>query len=138
LQPFLSSVASAAPQPKSFEAWCRQKNSVLVETRHTIDVLLKKAGTKNCKLADRQLKTLTHLDLIWKKIVDVKLLAGLTNLTYLVLTGNKIVDVKPLASLTNLIILNLTGNKIIDVNQIGDVQPLPSGFESIDFNRCLV
>jgi len=49
--------------------------------------LLKKAGTKDCKLADRQLKTLTSLYLIGNKISDVKPLAGLTKLTTLMLTG---------------------------------------------------
>jgi len=90
VQPFLSSVGSASPQQpqlKSFEAWCRQRKSVPADTRRTIDVLLKKAGTKDCKLADRQLKTLTILSLSMNQISDVKPLAGLTKLTTLMLTG---------------------------------------------------
>jgi internalin A len=113
--PFLSSIASAAPQqpqPKSFEAWCRQRKSVPVATRHTIDILIKKAGTKNCKLADRQLKTLTDLDLDRNEISDLKPLAGLTKLTTLYLGSNQISDMKPLAGLTNLNYLWLGGNQI--------------------------
>jgi internalin A len=114
-QPLLSSVASAAPQqpePKSFEAWCRQRKSVPAATRHTIDVLLEKAGTKDCKLADRQLKTLPDLYLQGDRISDVKPLAGLTNLPILSLNRNQIGDVKPLAGLTNLTELHLEHNPI--------------------------
>ncbi len=115
IQLFLSSVASASPQqpqPKSFEAWCRQRKSVPASTRHTIDVLLKKAGTKDCKLADRQLKTLTRLDLDGNQISDVKPLAGLTKLTRLYLAENQISDLKPLAGLTKLTDLTLDENRI--------------------------
>jgi hypothetical protein len=43
------------PQVKSFAQCCLQRKSVPVATRHTIDVLLKEAGTNNCRLADRKL-----------------------------------------------------------------------------------
>jgi internalin A len=115
VQMLLSIVASASPQqpkPKSFEAWCRQRKSVPTSTRHTIDILLEKAGTKDCKLADRQLKTLTTLNLFDNQIGDVKPLAGLTNLTHLSLDRNQIGDVKPLAGLTNLTNLRLWENPI--------------------------
>ena len=91
--PFLSSVASANPQQpklKSFEAWCRQRKSVSIATRKTIEVLLKKADTKNCRLANRKLKTLTTVDLSNSNISDLKPLAGLTNLTSLYLINNQI------------------------------------------------
>ncbi len=121
LQPLLSSVASASPQqpkPKIFETWCRQRKSVPAATRYTIDILLEKAGTKDCQKADRQLKTLTNLDLSGNKISDVNPLAGLTNLTSVDLTMNKISDIKPLAGLTNLTSLSLNGNKISDVKPL--------------------
>lgn len=123
---FLPSVAFADPQPSinSFEAWCRQKESVPAATRRTIDVLLEKAGTKDCKLADRQLKTITYLDLGENQIGDVKPLAGLTNLTSLNLSGNKISDVKPLAGLTNLTFLGLNRNKISDVEPLAGLTSL--------------
>jgi internalin A len=127
LQPFLSSGASASPQqpkPKSFEAWCLQRKSVPAATRNTIDSLLIIAkttntiGSKECKLADRQLKTLTSINLTYNQISDLKPLAGLNNLTSLNLAHNQISDLKPLAGLNNLTSLSL------DFNQIRDVKPL--------------
>jgi internalin A len=134
-------VASASPQPpKSFAQWCQQKDSASAATRHTIDVLLQEAGTKDCNVADRQLRNLTELDLSINQLVDLQPLAGLTNLKELRLDSNQIVDIKPLAGLTNLTVLYLHTNQIIDVqpltgltkltalylysNQIVDVQPL--------------
>jgi internalin A len=89
----LTVVAASSPQqpkPKSFAGWCQQKKSVPADTRHTIDVLLKKAGTNNCKLADTTLRNPIALPLDSNKIVDVKPLAGLTNLTVLSLENNPI------------------------------------------------
>jgi Leucine-rich repeat (LRR) protein len=101
-QQIVLSVASASPpqpEPKSFEAWCLQKKSVPAATRHTIDILLENVGTKDCKLADRNLKTLATLSVPSTQISDVKPLAGLTNLTTLSLRENqiavKICPVKP-------------------------------------------
>jgi internalin A len=85
--------ASASPQqpkPKSFAGWCQQKESVPADTRQTIDVLLKKAGTKDCQKADTKLRNLTSLNLDNNQIIDVKPLAGLTNLTDLWLERNQI------------------------------------------------
>jgi internalin A len=99
----MASIGSASPQrtkPKSFAQWCSQKESVSAGARHTIDVLLKETGSKNCKKADRLLKNLTELDLYKKKISDLEPLAGLTNLTSINLFENQISDIKPLASLT--------------------------------------
>ena len=140
---FSASIAAAAPSAqkhKSFAQWCLQRKSVPVDTRHTIDVLLKQAGTNNCQQADAKLRNLTSLYLYFNKIVDVKPLAGLSKLTKLDLHANQIVDVKPLAGLSNLTNLFLPGNKIVDVkplaglsnlttlwlhnNQIVDVKPL--------------
>ncbi len=133
-------VVAAPEQPKSFLQWCEQKDSVPAATRHTIDLLLNEAGTKNCKLADRKLRTLTELDLSIDRLVDIQPLVGLTNLTELRLDSNQIVDIKPLAGLTKLTILYLHTNQIVDLqplagltnltalylygNQIVDIQPL--------------
>jgi internalin A len=133
-------VVAAPEQPKSFLQWCQQKGSVPATTRRTIDILLHEAGTKNCNLADRQLRTLIELDLSIDQLVDIQPLAGLTNLKELRLDSNQIVDIKPLAGLTNLNILYLHTNQIVDIkplagltnltalylysNQIVDVQPL--------------
>ncbi len=37
---------------QSFEQWCLQKKSLPTSTKETVEVLLKEAGTQNCKLAD--------------------------------------------------------------------------------------
>ena len=118
--------AQAKPtKVKSFAEWCQQKDTVPAATKQTIDILLKEAGTEDCKLADRQLKTLTDLDISGNEISDVKPLAGLTNLTQLNLDRNKIVDVKSLSGLTNLTQLGLA------LNQINDVKPL-AGLTKLD------
>jgi internalin A len=132
--------AALSQQPKTFLQWCQQKKSVSTDTKRTIDILLQEAGTKDCKRADRKLRSLTELDLSINQLVDVKPLAGLTNLTELRLDSNHIVDISPLAGLTNLTILYLHTNKIVDLkplekltnltalylysNQIVDVKPL--------------
>ena len=131
---------TAQPISGTFVQQCQQRKSLPVETRHTIDVLLSKVGTKDCKLAFGKLNSLITLDLMKNQIVDLKPLATLTNLTYLSLEDNKIVDVKSLATLTNLEALGLGGNQIVDVkplttlthltnlglysNKIVDVKPL--------------
>jgi internalin A len=84
-------VAASPPQkPKSFAQWCQQKKSVPAETRHTIDVLLKEAGTKNCQKADTKLRNLTALNLYSNQIINVKPLAALTNLNDLRIESNQI------------------------------------------------
>ena len=114
-QPLLSSCVSKSlqqPEINSFEAWCLQKKSVPLATRKTIDALLGQAGTEDCKLADRQLKTLTDLRFKDNQISDLKPLAGLTNLTDLLLGDNQISDLKPLASLNKLNRLLLKDNQM--------------------------
>ena len=105
-------VSTASAQTKSFAQWCQQKSSVPAATRHTIDVLLKQAGTNNCQAADSKLKSLILLNLSDNQISDVKPLAGLTNLDEIRLSENQISDVKPLAGLTNLKLLILVKNPI--------------------------
>ncbi|MEG4057889.1 MULTISPECIES: leucine-rich repeat domain-containing protein [unclassified Microcoleus] len=82
------------------------------ETKHTVDVLLKEAGTNDCDVADRKLSSITELIINDNQIGDIKPLASLTNLTRLGLSGNPIGDIKPLASLTNLTRLGLSGNPL--------------------------
>jgi internalin A len=111
-------VSTASAQPKSFAQWCQQKSSVPAATRHTIDVLLKEAGTNNCQKADSELRSLERLVLQSKQISDLRPLAGLTNLTILGLQSNQISDLKPLARLTNLTVLDLKSNQISDVSSL--------------------
>ncbi len=128
---------------RTFADWCREKASLSPETKHTVEVLLEKAGTTECEAADRQLLSLTELTLDNNLIADIKPLASLTNLTRLSLHSNLIGNnIKPLASLTNLTLLSLDSNQISDTkplasltnltllsletNQISDIKPLAS------------
>jgi internalin A len=113
-------IARAQPgnNRRTFADWCRQKADLSPETKHTVEVLLKKAETNDCDAADRKLSSLTELDLTGNAIDDIKPLASLTNLTRLNLFDNQIGDIKPLASLTKLTELTLNHNKI------GDIKPL--------------
>ena len=140
------SAQAADPQlgnsKRTFADWCRQKADLNPETKHTVDVLLGRAGTNDCDAADRKLSSLTELFLSGNAIGDITPLASLTNLTRLNLFGNQIGDIKPLASLTKLTQLTLSGNAIGDIkplasltnltrldldgNAIGDIKPLAS------------
>src|SRR4028119_865754 len=127
---------------RTFADWCREKDSLSPEAKHTVEVLLRQAGTTECDAADRTLSSLTELDLENYQISDIKPLASLTNLTELDLNYNQISDIKPLASLTNLTLLNLADNQISDIkplasltnltglalsnNKINDIKPLQS------------
>ena len=53
---------------KSFVKLCQNRDSIDKDTRHTIDVLLQKAETQNCQLADSLLRSLTELNLSEKDI----------------------------------------------------------------------
>ena len=63
--------------------WCRQKDFLTPEAKHTVELLLKKVETTECDAAARKLSTLTELQLYGSKVTDLKPLASLTNLTYL-------------------------------------------------------
>ncbi|NJR22447.1 MAG: leucine-rich repeat domain-containing protein [Richelia sp. CSU_2_1] len=102
---------------RTFADWCREKDSLSPEAKHTVEVLLKKAETTDCNAADRKLSSLTQLKISNNKISDIKPLASLTNLKQLYLHENQIRDIKPLASLTNLSSLWLSDNQIDDINR---------------------
>lgn len=103
---------------KSFSQWCKSKHTLPKETKHTVRVLLQKAGTTDCDSAERKLKKQRILDLSSNNISDLAPLAQLTNLTELYLSYNQISDLSPLAELTNLNFL------FLESNQIGDLSPL--------------
>ena len=127
---------------RTFADWCRQKADLSPEAKHTVEVLLKEAGTTECDAANQTLSSLTGLVLANNQISDIKPLESLTNLTQLVLDNNQISDIKPLESLTNLTAINLWNNQISDIkplesltnltvlyldkNQISDIKPLES------------
>ncbi|MEG4349070.1 leucine-rich repeat domain-containing protein [Microcoleus sp. LAD1_D3] len=103
---------------RTFADWCRQKADLSPEAKHTVEVLLKKAETTECDVADRKLSSLTELNLKNYGISDIKPLESFTNLTLLILSNNKISDIKPLESLTNLTLLGLSNNKISDIKPL--------------------
>jgi internalin A len=139
-----SSVMAIPPQPKTFVQWCEEKESVPAETKLTIDKLLNKAGTKDCKQADLKLRSLTkielhsmdvseaftgadgkpHVNIEIRGITDLRPLASLTNLTHLDLSENLIQDLQPLASLTNLIHLDLNTNRLSDLKPLTSLNKL--------------
>ncbi|MGB3691602.1 MAG: hypothetical protein WA999_02660, partial [Spirulinaceae cyanobacterium] len=58
--------ATQAAEPglgSSFQQWCLQKANLSPAARKTVDVLLEKAGTTDCELANNELVSLTELDL---------------------------------------------------------------------------
>jgi internalin A len=130
---FPISQAKAVPtNNQSFEQWCLQKNFLPAETRKTVELMLKKSGTQDCKLADSKLNSLSEIylhenqlfsdeiNLPENQISDIKPIASLRNLKRLSLSFNQISDIRPLSGLTKLTTLFL-----ID-NQISDIQPLTS------------
>ncbi|MEH2114842.1 hypothetical protein [Nostoc sp.] len=67
---FYTTQTIAAPlgNPKSFTNRCEQKSTLPPQTKHTVEVLLEKAQTQNCKQANQKLTNLTFLDLNSNKI----------------------------------------------------------------------
>jgi internalin A len=114
----LIATAATSPKPKSFAQWCSQRRSLPANTKYTINVLLKEAGSNNCQQADTKLRSKIEISLFNKNIVDIQPLAGFSNLTSLDLSGNKIVDIKPLAGLRKLTYLQLAGNKVVDIKPL--------------------
>jgi Leucine-rich repeat (LRR) protein len=68
---------------RTFADWCREKASLSPEAKHTVEVLLKQAGTTECDAANQKLSSLTELNLGGNQISDIKPLQSLTNLTSL-------------------------------------------------------
>ncbi|MEG4338481.1 leucine-rich repeat domain-containing protein [Microcoleus sp. D3_18_C2] len=108
----------------SFADWCRHIDSLSEWARHTVKVLLKKAGTDDPEAAQQILSSMTELNLCGNRITDISSLGSLTNLTTLNLTLNKITDISSLGSLTNLTTLNLNYNQITDISILGSLTNL--------------
>ena len=97
---------------QTFADWCREKDSLSSEAKHTVKVLLEKAETTECDAANQKLSSLTEISLRNNQISDIKPLASLTQIESLELNDNKISDIKPLQSLTNLTLFHIGGNPI--------------------------
>ncbi len=124
----------------SFSEFCFHKDELPPETRHTVEVLLRVAGTDDYLEAERVLLNEKELTFEYCEISDLSPFATLTNLTHLRLLGNEISNLNPLQKLTNLTHLELSINKISDItplqnltnltelslseNQISDITPL--------------
>jgi internalin A len=95
----VAAVSAQQSEPKSFAQWCQHRASVPAATRRTIDVLLQEAGTKNCALADRQLRSLTELDLSINQIVDLQYYTTPSSGTWMGCDRQKLRDLLRLTSL---------------------------------------
>ena len=107
-----------------FADWCRHIDSLSEEARHTLKVLLKKAGTDDAQEAEQILSSMTELHLNSDELTDISFLGSLTNLTTLNLYNNQITDISFLGSLTNLTELYLNNNQITDISFLGSLTNL--------------
>jgi len=107
-----------------FADWCRHIDSLSESARHTVEVLLKKAGTDDAQEAEQILSSMTELNLGSNEITDISALGSLTNLTTLILNYNRITDISFLGSLTNLTTLILYHNRITDISSLGSLTNL--------------
>lgn len=124
---FLSVVSSPAfaqttSNYRTFADWCVNKASLPADARHTVEVLLEKAGTQNCQQANQKLSTLTVLSLDKNQISNLQPLSSLTELTVLVLSFNQINNLQPLSGLTKFRILDLSINPTL-TNKTCPVKP---------------
>ena len=101
----------------SFTDWCLHKDTLSEAARHTVEVLLNKAGTSDIYEANQILPSRNYLNLSENQISDITPLQSLTNLTSLNLYNNKISDITRLQSLTHLTDLYLSGNNISDITE---------------------
>ena len=127
---------------KTFDDWCGNKDLLSKEIRHTIDVLLEKANTSDCKLASKKLLSYRGVNISYSGISNLLPLSSFTSFTKLNISYNQITDIKPLGKLVNMTELAIGFNQISDItplknmrdlnrlsarnNQISDVTPLQS------------
>ncbi|TAH31613.1 MAG: leucine-rich repeat domain-containing protein [Oscillatoriales cyanobacterium] len=107
-----------------FADWCRHIDSLSEGAKHTVEVLLEKAGTDDAEAAEQILSSMTTLNLSSNRITDISFLGSLTNLTTLYLGDNQITDISFLRSLTNLTTLYLDNNQITDISFLGSLTNL--------------
>ncbi|MCK4340271.1 MAG: leucine-rich repeat domain-containing protein, partial [Phycisphaerae bacterium] len=84
------------------------------------DALEKPSG----KITDKDLASLTTLDLRGTLVADLSPLSGLTNLTTLDLEGARVVDLSPLSGLTSLATLYLNGTPVADLSPLSGLTNL--------------
>lgn len=109
---------------KTFFPGCHDLENLPIQSRKTVESLLKRLKTFDLERAAKKVTTLTSLDLSSSEISDLNPLSGLSNLTYLCLRNNYISDLTPLSKLTNLTHLDLSGNRITDVSPLAKLKNL--------------
>ncbi len=114
------------PNFRRFADWCLHKDSLSTEARHTVEVLLAKAGTSDCYEAEQILSNSTELILYKQGISDLSPLSSLTNLTVLHLFERNILNLNFLSSLTNLtkFYFSNKNKNPVDLNPLCDLTKL--------------
>ena len=110
----------------SFADWCLHFDSLSQAARHTVEVLLKCAGTSDIDEANGILSSRNKLTISRNQISDITPLKSLTHLTHLYLYNHQISDITPLQSLTHLKTLDLRGNQISDITPLQSLTNLTS------------
>ena len=110
----------------SFADWCLHFDSLSQAARHTVEVLLKCAGTSDIEEANGILSSRNKLTISRNPISDITPLQSLTHLTHLHLHNHQISDITPLQSLTHLKKLGLCDNQISDITSLQSLTNLTS------------
>ncbi len=105
-------------------SWCRKRDLLTPEAKHTVELVLKELGTTDCDTAGRELSTLKKFALYGNNITDINPIASLTNLTELELNNSQISDLKPLQSLTNLTYLDVSHTPLSDLKPLASLTNL--------------
>ena len=91
---------------KSFLDWCQKRDSLTLEAKHTVEVILERIRIQDCQQAHQKLLTQRSLNLSnhlqRSQIEDISALSSLTHLEELDLKANAIKDLTPLSPLVNL------------------------------------
>ena len=110
----------------SFADWCLHFDSLSQAARHTVEVLLKCAGTSDIDEANGILSSRNKLTISRNQISDITPLQSLTHLTHLYLYNHQISDITPLKSLTHLKTLDVRDNHISDITPLQSLTNLTS------------
>lgn len=109
-----------------FQTMCGQRGKLSAESRHTMEVLLRVAGTTQCDRAAQGLAKQKVLDLSGTGIRDLRPVGTLTTLETLVLSRNPIENWSPLAGLVNLKTLVIRDSVVKELGAIASLPKLTS------------
>lgn len=135
------------PLPRTFAEWCKQKQRFIPETLDTIDSILTKIGTKDCDLAQVQLRSisalritdlrpyisklkptrepLSYLSVDIPMAIDLRpIVAAMPNLHQLDLSNTLIASFAPIRSLNHLEDLNLSNTQLKDLTPLANLTNL--------------